>query len=202
MQAVGNKIPYALKYTFNHYAKNLPEEMTALEKLSHFLFTEAEVAVAAGIFNSTPIQASRSSSFNSKKNARQTKTVHSTQHATASDVSKSSDETKNRYNCVICSKGAHHHSKCTSFVNDSLENRWTIVKSNKLCFNCLRTDHSKEKCQSNKCDQCGASHHKLLHRVKDNKKSKNTRVNQQEGEVLRSNLNLNVASSSVNNSNI
>lgn len=66
--------------------------------------------------------------------------------------------------CAHCS-GNHKLSRCSDFLDKSVEQRLQIVRRIRDCFNCLRSGHSSKNC-SNKgtCVHCGRSHHSLLHR--------------------------------------
>uniref|UniRef100_A0A182VT93 Peptidase A2 domain-containing protein n=1 Tax=Anopheles minimus TaxID=112268 RepID=A0A182VT93_9DIPT len=65
--------------------------------------------------------------------------------------------------CVICS-GDHIISKCNEFVNCSVKDRYKLVKSKRLCGNCLAPGHFKDKCVSKgRCRACTRNHHSLLH---------------------------------------
>lgn len=45
--------------------------------------------------------------------------------------------------------------------------RYTVVKENKHCFNCLRKHDLNGKCKFGKCKFCQKNHNSLLHRTKD-----------------------------------
>ena len=65
--------------------------------------------------------------------------------------------------CTSCS-GEHKLSRCQSFLQLSVENRYQFVVKNKLCFNCLSSSHQFQKCYSTfTCKVCKVKHHTLLH---------------------------------------
>ncbi|XP_066600810.1 uncharacterized protein [Prorops nasuta] len=51
VQGVAKKLPSALKYDYNKYTANILEDKAELEKLADYLYREAELAVAGGIFD-------------------------------------------------------------------------------------------------------------------------------------------------------
>ena len=64
-------------------------------------------------------------------------------------------------------KDSHAVSQCNTFKQLSNEERYKIVKKNKLCINCLSKKHMIKDCQSHGCKICGKWHHTLIHRNKD-----------------------------------
>ncbi|XP_055633840.1 uncharacterized protein LOC129774169 [Toxorhynchites rutilus septentrionalis] len=65
--------------------------------------------------------------------------------------------------CVSCS-GSHYISNCPAFVQMTLDKRFQVVNSKKLCSNCLRRDQYSRDCSSNfRCRTCSKKHHTLLH---------------------------------------
>lgn len=65
--------------------------------------------------------------------------------------------------CVSCS-GSHYITNCPAFAKLSLDKRFQVVKSKKLCSNCLRRDHYCRDCSCTfRCRTCGKKHHSLLH---------------------------------------
>jgi hypothetical protein len=68
--------------------------------------------------------------------------------------------------CPLCSE-AHHISKCCKYTEKSAEDRYALVKANRLCFNCLYPSHQIAACTSNvvcKVPGCKSKHHTSLHR--------------------------------------
>lgn len=66
-------------------------------------------------------------------------------------------------NCEVC-KETHSTSQCNTFRQLSNEEKYKIVKNNKLCINCLSNKHMIKDCHSHGCNICGRWHHTLLHR--------------------------------------
>ncbi|XP_064631624.1 uncharacterized protein LOC135489923 [Lineus longissimus] len=74
---------------------------------------------------------------------------------------------ENVLSCPLC-KRDHRLFKCKQFQDMSLEDKHKYVKSNRLCYNCLRASHMAKSCTSPvrcRVQGCGGSHHTLLHRT-------------------------------------
>lgn len=73
--------------------------------------------------------------------------------------------TANRFpDCVCCGFSHHAIYKCPLFHAYKLADRYKVIKTKRLCVNCLRPNHSVEKCLSkSSCSKCMARHHSLLH---------------------------------------
>ncbi|XP_037821272.1 uncharacterized protein LOC119610216 [Lucilia sericata] len=68
--------------------------------------------------------------------------------------------------CPLC-KGQHKLCDCRSFLDSTINKRWSDVKKIRACFSCLNVGHSTRDCRRKKCLQngCQRNHHKLLHEV-------------------------------------
>lgn len=67
--------------------------------------------------------------------------------------------------CVLC-KRDHPLYKCKQFKDIDIAARTSVVSNNHLCGNCLRSDHSVDKCKFNsfcRAEGCSAKHNYLLH---------------------------------------
>ncbi|XP_067626860.1 uncharacterized protein [Eurosta solidaginis] len=67
--------------------------------------------------------------------------------------------------CPIC-QGQHKPSECKRLTGATVADRWTLVKSRRLCFACLNGGHITSNCRRRKVcdiDGCSRAHHKLLH---------------------------------------
>ncbi|XP_055922710.1 uncharacterized protein LOC129953537 [Eupeodes corollae] len=65
--------------------------------------------------------------------------------------------------CAMC-KEDHILPQCAKFVALDIDSRRSFVKTNLLCFNCLRAGHSSLKCRSSfRCRVCKSRHHSLVH---------------------------------------
>ncbi|XP_055613814.1 uncharacterized protein LOC129760233 [Uranotaenia lowii] len=66
--------------------------------------------------------------------------------------------------CVNCKGDCRTLENCSSFLNLSVDDRWSFVKQNKLCRNCL-TFHRRWPCRKEACglNNCKKRHHRMLH---------------------------------------
>lgn len=64
--------------------------------------------------------------------------------------------------CVACNRGAHPLYKCDKFNRLTVPQRIELVKSAKLCYNCMRT-HRAKACRFTGCTICHKRHNTLLH---------------------------------------
>lgn len=169
---IGDKLPSALKCAYSRYSVESSSENSPLEKLPDFLYAEAEFAVEAGVFNMdvdcatssrvaiAPQQLRRSK--DPKCPTRRVLTVHAFE-----------GRGKGGEKCVFCNKANHDSEHCREFARESMSRRWYLVKKHKLCFNCLRKGHPRDKCRRANCPICNGKHNSLLHNPKYVIKSKN-----------------------------
>ena len=64
-------------------------------------------------------------------------------------------------------KGSHTLSQCNIFKRLSNNEKYKIVRDNKLCISCLSNKHMLKDCQSHGYKICGKWHHTLIHRNRD-----------------------------------
>lgn len=66
--------------------------------------------------------------------------------------------------CNHC-QGQHLLSRCSGFSNLPASKRLELVRTWKVCWNCLRKGHNVSSCFSKfRCRQCNKRHHTLIHR--------------------------------------
>jgi hypothetical protein len=66
-------------------------------------------------------------------------------------------------NCALCT-GEHVIYKCPEFTPKTSRQRFEIVKSRRLCINCLGPAHNANACNSkSSCRVCKERHHTMLH---------------------------------------
>ena len=71
--------------------------------------------------------------------------------------------TVSKPHCLKCEQDHIIHN-CPVLKNMSYEEIYEFVNENKMCFNCLRTNHGVKKCLSRfRCRICNENHHTLLH---------------------------------------
>ena len=70
--------------------------------------------------------------------------------------------------CLACKKQGHQIHTCSVFKGWRLADRFSVVREQGLCMNCLRKGHIAEKCRAPPmCKKCTKQHHTLLHRDAD-----------------------------------
>ena len=68
--------------------------------------------------------------------------------------------------CAVCGDKSHSIYQCPSFKDVDLDKRTSLVRQQRLCFNCLSPGHHCRACPSRKsCRACNKRHHTLLHRT-------------------------------------
>jgi len=67
--------------------------------------------------------------------------------------------------CLLCKGHNHSLARCQVFLDADVGKRWTLVRQNKYCVNCLHQSHTVANCSSTyTCRTCQAKHHTLLHK--------------------------------------
>ncbi|XP_058817877.1 uncharacterized protein LOC131681183 [Topomyia yanbarensis] len=81
--------------------------------------------------------------------------------------------------CPLCSANSHVGlDKCEQFHKLSVAQRRSAANSCKVCYICLKSDHSRRNCKSEKkCSICKKNHHELVHSDDSARNSKYTRTN-------------------------
>lgn len=167
VRSVGNKLPSALKYAYNRHAANARSDQSELEKLSIFLYNEAELAISGGIFD---VEATETlepqktfSSLPSARNVRpgvKTGKVYTAVH----ESTQSEDNSDLNKPCLCCKSNNHRLWECTQFAKEPLRTRYGIARSSGVCYNCLKKSHTRDMCkEQNACSLCNKRHHTTLH---------------------------------------
>lgn len=85
----------------------------------------------------------------------------------AKPKSSSNYETQSQRNdnkCFSCDEIGHKLYSCLKYNNLSIVERKNLLKSKRLCFNCLVNGHSLVDCQSaSRCKSCKGKHHTSIH---------------------------------------
>ncbi|XP_060806851.1 uncharacterized protein LOC106143641 [Amyelois transitella] len=97
---------------------------------------------------------------------------------------------KSKMQCEYCSQ-LHKLCFCKKFAKLSLEGRQNFVVQNKICINCLGSNHNVNKCKKlDVCKICHARHHSLLHNVTFSVNNhKNTKPHIKAGHIFSKNGN-------------
>ncbi|XP_031337274.1 uncharacterized protein LOC116166463 [Photinus pyralis] len=85
--------------------------------------------------------------------------------------------------CACCGNEFHHLSNCSKFKSLSVDDRWHVVTSQRICFSCLIPNHTLRTCKSIKIcgkNQCTKPHHILLHKDNDNNHNRSNQGYQHE----------------------
>ena len=66
--------------------------------------------------------------------------------------------------CIVCKPEKHPLYTCPRFRDMTHDEKVSLLKSNRLCMNCLGSNHFVKQCKSlHRCKQCQKPHHTLLH---------------------------------------
>lgn len=66
--------------------------------------------------------------------------------------------------CPMCAE-KHRIWDCRKFKGLAVEKRWEKAKEMRLCYRCLKSNHTGANCKNfRKCEKCQKLHHKLLHK--------------------------------------
>lgn len=149
-----SKLPCSLISRWADYAYEKREKssnMTRLEQLSEFLEVEAQKISNVGV---SLLQTSIK-----KFDGPVTHSNLQRPHAVLA-------QTKETSKCRFCHKRSDHIVvDCPKFKRALRKERWSFVRSNRLCPKCLVSDHDKNTCEAPLCstDDCGLPHHQILH---------------------------------------
>ncbi|KAL4119978.1 hypothetical protein QTP88_012728 [Uroleucon formosanum] len=83
---------------------------------------------------------------------------------------------------------SHKICYCPQFLKITVKSRAEVVKTNKLCFNCLNPECQSFKCTSRACLRCSNKHNTLLH-IENYKTNANKQNNKNEETINESNVN-------------
>lgn len=158
------KIPKTILFNYIRYAQTADVNLSDLEKISEFLFSEAHLALNAGIIDVYYAN-------NSKNKAELVKFPKPRSVFTA-------DVERGRHNphlsfgshnlekkCENCQQSYHEIQECKKFLSEEPKARWKIIRKLKLCYRCLRSGHGRKNCteSNSNCSICQRGHNSLLH---------------------------------------
>ena len=142
-------------------------EMPTLEKFLSFLEMRCQVLQATAVNMHTSTQ--NPSQGKSQNNQNKQRILTATQNTTS---------------CPSC-QGNHKLYACPKFQNMSVNNRSELVKSLKLCYNCLNAGHGSRECKWKGCKKCDHKHNTLLHydaKVKSAKLNSNKTIEEKQSD--------------------
>ena len=67
--------------------------------------------------------------------------------------------------CSMRCNEVHPLHKCPKYLRLDVKDRNNLVKTKKLCINCLSANHTTVNCHSRNCQQCSGRHHTSLHYI-------------------------------------
>ncbi|XP_062537796.1 uncharacterized protein LOC134206123 [Armigeres subalbatus] len=113
--------------------------------------------------------------FNAKKSSYQPKQKPMILNIT----SRNNEETRK---CPLCSASSHCGlEKCEQFRKLSVAQRRSTANSCKVCYICLKSDHARRNCKSDKkCSICKKNHHELVHSDESTRSPRYHRTEHQE----------------------
>eukprot|EP00102_Acyrthosiphon_pisum_P020672 XP_016657882.1 PREDICTED: uncharacterized protein LOC107883053 [Acyrthosiphon pisum] len=144
------------------------EEYPSIQSVIKFVKARIQVIENAGVQPSG--SSSKSASTKKPGFRRDTKTTLVAAKPSAAAKPTSSKTTQARSSstkCFSCS-GAHQLDDCSKFKALSVDERYKVVCTHRLCMVCFGEGHMSYKCPSS-CATCKRRHHALLHRDSDPK---------------------------------
>lgn len=153
LQELIEKLPANIKLQWAQHLINSP--VPSLQTFSDFMSSVVDSVTKVVPYGGGQSKADR-------LRAKEKGFVHAHAEKVYTNIEKSISSEKS---CLVCSKPGHGVRKCEKFRENSVDNRWRIVRSAKLCRCCLNP-HGRRACKSsNICgiNGCQYRHHPLLH---------------------------------------
>ena len=173
LQELTDKLPPQIKINWAIYKQTCT--VISISTFSEWLFQIAQAA--------NDVTFEEISYFSGNNDQKQNRT-RVNKHEESSRIASSSSSCQSRTDsfktvkltkCFICNEGNHEVGSCSKFLSLNLNERWQIVKKNKLCSRCFGL-HNIRKCSfQSTCsiNECQKSHNPLLHNGKSNETSTN-----------------------------
>lgn len=147
--ALGKLDPETTKQ-FEMFVKGTP--IPTFEQLDKFVKEQAKLL---GRMPNSYVKVDQSPSNSKFSHAKNVSPNHNVTHSFVVEKTK---------NCCACHKTSHPLFNCEAFLKLSPVQRFDLVKQNKICINCLNTNHIVTACKSNhNCNHCSSRHNTLLH---------------------------------------
>ena len=162
MQLIMSKLPYKLREKWRSHVLNLQEqcERVTFDKLVHFVTREAKL-LNMPVFGNLKAPQTKPSSLhqNNERDQKSPNNKRITSMATATDKRKPS-----KFTCLCCGKDNHSTDNCLEFRKRTYEEKREFVKTNNLCFGCLKKGHRSKDCFKRlSCAVCKRKHPTSLH---------------------------------------
>ncbi len=116
------------------------------------------------LLHNLPVKTSKQSSSHHQTSS---KSNHNFNHHSKKEDKKSAPSATpaNSKSSALCMGHNHSLARCQVFLDSDISKRWTLVRQNKYCVNCLHQSHTVANCSSaHTCRQCQSRHHSLLHK--------------------------------------
>lgn len=155
------KLPETVAYNYGSFAMNDGKNLPALLRIAEYVYKEAEMKIISGIVTLDSEEVSKQSKSSRHSTRHRERGVYATHEE---EVERAGEGTRSvPYACVKCERDGHSTAKCKEFEKLPLNDKWRMVRTNRLCFNCLKRGHRRDKCVNEPCEKCGRAHHCLLH---------------------------------------
>ncbi|XP_055614291.1 uncharacterized protein LOC129760657 [Uranotaenia lowii] len=159
------KLPPTVKFNWGLYLEQIP--CPDLSVFAQYMERVVKAASRVTLNNGTTSRISKDERSRKEKGFINT---HSITLETPEDTTEVDDyptntsNVKNAVVCVACNDTNHHITNCSVFKEFTLDDRWNLVKRDKLCRNCL-SQHRRWPCRGRTCviNNCQKRHHRLLH---------------------------------------
>lgn len=138
------------KWETNNTAQNIP----TFDQLTEFLTQHCAMLETLNPSKQTSSKTTKNSNSNVKKAEESISCI--------SSKNESDTKTNETKTCPTC-QGNHLIFHCSTFKGYTTQEKWNEVKRLRVCFNCLRSDHTSDKCRSSSCKKCNKKHNTLLH---------------------------------------
>ncbi|KAM9825109.1 uncharacterized protein ACBT44_005920 isoform 1-T1 [Syngnathus typhle] len=164
-----SKLPDWLAASWNRKVVEIEEQTNQFPTFSQFVeFLTREAKIACNPV--TSLQSLKQCEFNKSDKLKFTK-----QKEIGVKTLMTTSQEKTQLVCVFCKKPKHSLHKCRSFLEKAVSDRISFIKSERLCFGCLKPGHLSKSCTNrNICERCSKGHPTCLHedRVKDKEEQK------------------------------
>ncbi|XP_037113011.1 uncharacterized protein LOC119126082 isoform X2 [Syngnathus acus] len=171
-QRMLSKLPDWLTARWNRRVTRMEKENETFPSFDQFVeFVTEEADIACNPI--TSLHALKSGD-GGKEKPQKTRSVG------AKVLASSSEEKTDAKGCVFCEKSNHGLQTCRKFLKETTAERVKFVKTNKLCFGCLKSGHQSKNCEKRSiCETCKRKHPTCLH---ENRPREDDRKEQEDGE--------------------